>query len=199
MRFDIAMNDAYCVSCCQGFRKLTSNRECLIGRERLTCDDGGEGFAFDILHGNVTMPIMLADFMNGTDVRMIKSGCGARFPQEMALGVAIGCLRLGEKLDRNLSVQQLVYGQVYFPHTARAESFNQKELGDFRAYHLAFQEESKSKKIYGRLHWRARKARYERLGDSGEEYHKYLEVTFWRATHRPRLVDWKCRRRSGST
>src|SRR5690349_14593102 len=79
VRLDVAMNDADGVSCREGFGKLTGNGECLIARQWFACDDGSESLAFHVLHRDVAVSIVFADFVNRANVRMIESGCGASF------------------------------------------------------------------------------------------------------------------------
>jgi hypothetical protein len=57
-------------------------REQSLQLHMATADAVLERGAFKIFHGDECLPILFADIVNRTDVRMIQCGCGLRFALE---------------------------------------------------------------------------------------------------------------------
>ena len=74
--------------------------------------------AVEILHDNARATVLLADVMNGADVRMVQRGRRTRLPLEPAERVRIPRDGLGEKLERDEPVQADVLGLVHHAHPA---------------------------------------------------------------------------------
>ena len=66
-------------------------------------------------------PVVLADLMNGEDIRMIQAGGGLRLTLETAKARVVASEFAREQLDRDKTTERGVLRQVHFPHTAGAE------------------------------------------------------------------------------
>src|SRR5258708_37466004 len=77
--------------------------------------------AIDKLHGDEVHTVTLADFMDGSDVRMIERRRGCRFLFEAPYSILIRREVSRKNLQRDLAVQARVLGQINFAHAARAD------------------------------------------------------------------------------
>ena len=74
-RLDIAMQDVVRMGFDQGGDQLDAVVEHLIDRQRMAVDDLLERLAFEQLHDQVRMTILLADIVDGADVLVADAGC----------------------------------------------------------------------------------------------------------------------------
>ena len=88
---------------------------------RVRCQVLAERFAFDVFRGDKVVPLVLADLMNGEDIRMIQAGGGLRLTLETAKTGVVASEFPWEQLDRDKTTESGVLCQVHFPHTAGAE------------------------------------------------------------------------------
>ena len=82
-----------------------------------------QGLAFEELHGDERLAVLLADVVNGADVGMIQGGCGVRFAPEAAERLRIAGDLVGQKLQGDETMQPGVFGLVDDAHAAAAEFF----------------------------------------------------------------------------
>jgi hypothetical protein len=73
--FDVAMDDAFDVGGIEGIGNLDGEGENGLGFERSAGDFVFQGDAFRQFHGDEGLTVLLADIMNGTDIRVIESRC----------------------------------------------------------------------------------------------------------------------------
>ena len=73
-RFDVAVNDALCVSGIQSVRNLNRQAEQNIRLQRFSADTMLQRRAVQKLHGDECLAIVLINLMNRADVRMIQRG-----------------------------------------------------------------------------------------------------------------------------
>ena len=90
-----------------------------------------EGFAFEQLHGDERLAIVLADFVDRADVRMIQPGSGAGFALEALESLLILGHGFRQKLQRHHAPQFCVFGFEDHTHPAAAELFDDAIVGDF--------------------------------------------------------------------
>lgn len=81
-RLDIAMDDAAHVGRVEAVGDLDGPVEQRFNRQRLVADAMLQRGALQELHRQEGMAVVLADFVEGTDVGMIDGGRGAGFPLE---------------------------------------------------------------------------------------------------------------------
>ena len=77
-------------------RRLDRDVEDFAQRQRAAGDPFAQRFAFDELRHEESRAVVIADFVNGEDVRMIERRGGARFVQE-----AVHPLRIAGEFGRN--------------------------------------------------------------------------------------------------
>jgi len=64
------------MGCVQGIGKLDGIVQYLFGRKRLSGDRVLESLPFEQFHGNERLALLVANFVDGADARMIESRCG---------------------------------------------------------------------------------------------------------------------------
>ncbi len=77
-RFDVAMDDAFCMRSFQGVGHLNGGIEKRRDVERLPGQPFGQGLAIEELHHNEVLALMLFDGVHGADVRVIQCRRRAR-------------------------------------------------------------------------------------------------------------------------
>jgi hypothetical protein len=118
---DVAMDDALRVRRLQPVGNLNAQFENLIGSHRLARYPMAEGLALQQFHHEEGRAIMLADIVQGTDVRVTQAGNGLRFALEAGTAVGIGTGLGWKDLDGNRAVEAGVAGAVHLAHAAGAD------------------------------------------------------------------------------
>ena len=80
-----------------------------------------ERLAFDELHDDVRPAVVLADFVDRADVRMIERGHGARLAQHAPLGSGSRPTLSGRILMATRRPSVLVVGEIDLAHPARSD------------------------------------------------------------------------------
>src|SRR5438128_10900010 len=106
-------------------------------RQGPTCNVVLESAAFEQLHHNELLPLMLTDLIHRADVRMIERRGSTRFAQEALERALIFRQILGQELQGHQSLQDKVFGTVNDPHAAASELFENAVVGHSRAKHRA--------------------------------------------------------------
>src|SRR5579862_3113000 len=91
--------------------------------------------AIEKFHDDEGLTVVLSDFMDRTNIRVIKCRCGLGFSLK-----AIECVRvfgqfIGQKLERDKSVQSYVFSFVDHTHPATAEFLDDAIVRDALAHH----------------------------------------------------------------
>ena len=137
-RLDVAVRDAARMGCVESLGDLQGRIEERMGGEgrrsaralrgagpavRPGADPLPQRRPFEQLHHDERLAIVVADFVDSADVRMVQRRRGAGFPQETGerLFVAGGIRR--KKFQRHLTPKRGVLGAVNFPHAARTKPF----------------------------------------------------------------------------
>ena len=120
-RLDVAMDDSLRVRGFQCVGHLNGDVQQPAERHRLFGNHLLEGLAFQQLHDDEVLAIMLADVMDRTDGRVIQGRGSSSLPLE-----SLQCLRVageigGKKLQRDGSAESRVFGVVHDSHPALAE------------------------------------------------------------------------------
>jgi len=115
---DVAMNDAFGVSCVERIGDLRGEIENLINGERTGLDCVFERGPFEQFHDDEGFAVGGADVVNRADVRMIESGRGFGFAVEAREGMRIGGDIFGEEFERDVAVEARVFGFVHHTHAA---------------------------------------------------------------------------------
>ena len=114
------MRDAFAVRLVQRVGNLNGVLQHLLRRQRAFQQPLRQRLAFQILHHQEIDPVLVADVVEGADVRMIQAGDGASFALEsLAQFGAVRKMR-GQNLDRDDAIEARVAGAVHLAHPARA-------------------------------------------------------------------------------
>src|ERR1022692_1689175 len=119
--FDIAMNDALgvgrveCVGDFDGYGKQH------FGFHRPPPDSMLQSQTIEELHGNEGMTLVLANVMNGADIRMIQGGSSLRFTLETGQRLRIFGYFIGQEFQGNEAAQASIFGFVNHAHSAAPE------------------------------------------------------------------------------
>src|SRR5262249_21254037 len=80
-----------------------------------------QAFALDVLHGDVVLPVGLANVVDGSDVGMIERGSEARFLKESRQALGIGGPLRREHLQGDHAAQASIFGAIDGAHPAFAD------------------------------------------------------------------------------
>jgi hypothetical protein len=80
-----------------------------------------ESLSLQKLHHNERLALVLADFVDGTNVGMIQSGSSPRLALKPLQGYSIGGQPIGQELQGNVAPQGQVLGPVDHPHAAATQ------------------------------------------------------------------------------
>ena len=100
---------------------------------RLAGQELGQGRPLVEGHGQEAHAFVLADLIDGADVRVVEGGGGLGLAAEADLVGGAHGAPVVEKLDRHLAAQLDVLGEVDDPHAAAAERPEQPVVGDLPA------------------------------------------------------------------
>ena len=118
---DVAMHDAGRVRRCQRRGGLDGDLENLAQRQLATLQALAQRFAFDQLRDDVARLVVIADFVNGQDVRVVQRRRRARLLQEAGDALGIGTQALEQELDRHRPAERRIVRLVDLAHAAAAE------------------------------------------------------------------------------
>jgi len=135
-RLEVPVDDAGGVGGCERRGELASDG----GRRghgqapvRLAGQELGQGRALVEGHGQKTLAFVLADLVDGADVRVVEGGGGLGLAAEADLVGRTHGAPVMEKLDRHLAAQLDVHGEVDHAHAAAAKGPEQPIVGDLPA------------------------------------------------------------------
>ena len=114
-------------------RNLDRVVHCFTMGDGTAIQDLAEAFPFEEFGDQKRSAVMLADVVEGEDVRMAQSGDGPGFLLEPAEALRIGGKRRREDLDCDIAAQAGVAGSIHFTHAAGADQGNDFIGAEFRA------------------------------------------------------------------
>ena len=117
----IPMHDPLPVRLVQRIRNVDGDSQRLIQRQRALLQPLGQRLPVEILHDQEVDPVLVADVMEGADVRVVQRRDGFGFSLESLLEIRISRNVLGQHLDGDGAVQAGVAGLVDLTHPARAD------------------------------------------------------------------------------
>src|SRR5690606_34906611 len=114
--------------------ELDGDVDCGVDLERAGGEDVGEGLPFDEGHGEEDLAFDLVDFVDSTDVGVLKAGGGLRFAEEaFAFIVAEGAL--AEEFEGDGAAELEVLCLVDDPHSAFPDFFENAVMRYYAADH----------------------------------------------------------------
>ncbi len=131
---DVAVDQTPLVRRIQGIRDLLDERQRAVGRERaLLLEDAAEIDPLDVAHGDEEATVVLARFVDRDDPRVVDRRGQAGLAEE-ALAEAGVLGELGrQQLQRHLSAENEILGQVDHTHAAPPEQRLDPVPGDLAA------------------------------------------------------------------
>jgi len=120
-RLDIPMHDALGMGGLERVGELNPDVEDVYDFQRPSADSIAQRLALERFHDDERRVTVLADVVNRADGGVAERACGARLDAESF--ERLGFLRpaCGEELERNLTSQARVFGQINHTHPAGAE------------------------------------------------------------------------------
>ena len=124
------MSDASCVRGIQRVGNLNAEFQNAIDQQRFAVEDVLKGLALHQLHNDEGLAVVVRNFVNGADVRMIQSGGGAGFAQEaVERWLIFGGVRR-EKFECDAAIEDGVAGGIHDAHASAAEAFHDAIVRD---------------------------------------------------------------------
>src|SRR5579863_1371661 len=130
------MNNALGVGRVEGVGDINRDRHQRLELKRTVADQVFQGLAFEVLHGDESAAIVLANVVNRADVGVIQTGSGLGLAAEAAEQMLVGGNVVGKKFESNKAAQASVLGLENHPHPAAAEFFNHPVMRDGLADHV---------------------------------------------------------------
>ena len=121
---DVAMDDAFGMRSFERVGDFDGKGEQVVHLDRTPIDAVLERLAVEKFHGDEGLAVLLADVVNGADVRMIQRGGGLGFALETGQGLRVAGDVLREKFQRDETAQARVFRFVHHAHSSAAESFD---------------------------------------------------------------------------
>src|SRR5262244_3866962 len=120
---DISVDDALGVRSIQRVGNFDSSTKKLLQFHGATRDGVLEGFALQILHGDEAPSILLANFVDGADVRMVHRRSGTSLASETFKSLWGIRQVFGQELQGDKATKFGVLGPVHHTHSTTTELF----------------------------------------------------------------------------
>src|SRR5437879_11436220 len=117
------MSDSFSVRGGETVRDLNSNIEQLIDSHALTVNALFQAHAFQQLHDDKGLSIVLADLVNGADVRVVQRSGSAGLPQKSLHRGFVFDSFFREELEGDIAAEPGVIGTVNNAHPAASKPF----------------------------------------------------------------------------
>src|SRR5712692_8657380 len=115
---DVAVDDFLGVSGFEGIGDFHGNIQQRLEFHRTAPDEVLERRTVEKLHGDETLAVVLADFVNGANVGMIQRGSSASLTAETLEGLSVAHELIGEELESDEAAELGVLGLVNHTHPA---------------------------------------------------------------------------------
>ena len=127
---DVAVDDPLGVGSVQRVGDLDSERQNEFGFQRTPSDALLQRHPVQKLHGDEGLPILLPDFMNRANIGMIQCGSSLSFSLEASQRLGVFGYFIGQKLQRDKSVEGYVLSLVDHTHPAAAQLLDDAVMRD---------------------------------------------------------------------
>ena len=129
-RLQVPVHDPRGVRARQPQRDLPRDLERLAtGQRPLPVETGLERLSGVQRHRQEQPPVPgLADFVDGTEIRMVERGGRARFLEEARLGTGVQTVERKQELERDGPAEAGVFGAIDHAHASRAERLQHTEV-----------------------------------------------------------------------
>jgi hypothetical protein len=136
-RFDVAMDDAGSMSRVQRVRDVDAERQDDLNLQWTPCDPVLQRQSVQKLHGDEGLAVLVVNFVDGADVRMIQCRSSLGFALKAGEGLRIFGYVVGQELEGNKAVELDVLSFVHHTHAAAAEFLDDAVVRDSLADHGA--------------------------------------------------------------
>src|ERR1700693_292754 len=127
---DVAMDDSFAVGSIERVGDVDTEIEEQFQIQGAARDAVLQRFAVKTFHGDVGLPIFLANFVNGADVGMIQRGGRSRLAAKSLERLVVFSHFFGKKFQRDVPAEVSILGFVHDTHTTAAELFDDAVMGD---------------------------------------------------------------------
>ncbi len=93
----------------------------LIYRQKAFLQAGGQGFPFQVLHHQEIDAVLLADIVQGANMRIVQAGDGACLALETLAGFSVRRQVGRQDLDGNSAIKPGIFGAIHLAHAACAQ------------------------------------------------------------------------------
>jgi hypothetical protein len=100
---------------------LNSELDQTVDRQRTIVDFALQGSSFEQLEDEERPALIVSDFMDRADVRMVQRRRGARLAEEPIDRLTIGGLGTSQEFESDLPAEREVFAQVDLSHSATAQ------------------------------------------------------------------------------
>ena len=104
---DVAMNDAFCVGGVERVGDFDGEGSSSLRFHGTSGNAVLKRHAVEILHSDERLPVLLADLVNGADIRMVQSGGSFGFALEAAESLRVFGDIVGQELEGDEAVQSM--------------------------------------------------------------------------------------------
>src|SRR5580698_7921818 len=132
---DVAVDDSAGVGGVESIGNLNTQLQQLFKLERTAFNLVFEGRAVQILHGDESFAVLLANVIDGADIGMVQGGSGLGLTLKPAEGLRIFGYVFGKEFQGDEAVQPRVFGFVDNTHSATTQAFNDAVVRNGLAYH----------------------------------------------------------------
>ena len=129
-RLDVAMHDAPAVSSVKSVRYLHPQVEQFVNVQWLSANPVLQRLTFEHLHGDEGSSILLANIVDGANVRMVQGRSGLGFASKPFEGLSILSEVSGKKLQSDKASETGVFRLVHHTHSAAAQFLQDVIVGD---------------------------------------------------------------------
>src|SRR6516165_10520774 len=118
---DVAVNDAFRMRSVKRIGNLDRELQQKIGLKGLTTDAVLERDAFEVLHDDEGLAVLLVDFVNGANVRVVQGGGGSRLALKALQRLRVAGDIFREEFEGDEAAELDVFGFVNHTHATAAE------------------------------------------------------------------------------
>src|SRR5882762_4463399 len=133
--FDVTMDDPFAVGRVQSIGNFNRQTEQNVGLEGLSGDPMLERQPVQKLHHDEWLTILLPDFIDGADIRMVEGRGRLRLPLKASQCLGILDDIIGEKFQGDKSAQSYILGPIDDTHSPSAKLLNDAVMRNGLADH----------------------------------------------------------------
>src|ERR1700694_5429228 len=134
---DVPVDDAFCVGCVERCLNLDDQRQNQLGFHRSACNAVLQRQPVQKLHGDEGFAVLVVNFVDRADVRMIQRRGSLGFPLKAAESLRVFSYLVGQKLEGNKPAELHILGLIDHTHAAPTELLDDAVVRNSLANHAA--------------------------------------------------------------